>query len=151
MSDWFCGGVAYRYHRLSMCMGNDMQWITITVITDILVMICYLIIGHHWWSNAKNLPWGPAKGALLGMLLIFVFCAFCGYGGEAIRVWWPCYRLVAILKIALVAISVVYLWIVARMDVIYDLRGDAKLIRELLEKTEENDRLKEEVSRLQGL
>lgn len=70
--------------------SNHHDWIVwLTISACAAIIIGYLKIAKHWFSGIAKLKPGLAKSSLFTMMLIFVFCAVCGYAFLIFMMWFP--------------------------------------------------------------
>ena len=140
--NWFTGGERFIYKTLMHCLDHDMVTIALVVSLCLSVFIGYLIIAYRWSRAARNAPDSGASKALSDLKWIFILCAVCGYLWVILDLFWPGWRLYAIVLTALNFMTWRYVLRVEALDQIYAyLRDRDSLVRELEEKQREIDRL----------
>lgn len=140
--EWFYTGSHGPYMRGWDCIMNDAFWGWANISLCILVIIGYLIIAYHWYSNLTMLKKGLAKQSLFNMVNIFLFCGICGYFFPIIKMWYPIWKLNAIFLLILNYFTWSYALNTPRLKVVYhELHEGTKLT----EKVEQNKREKLEM------
>lgn len=107
--DWFTNYGAYQ--TLFHCMADDIFWINTLCLLSLFVTIGYTFIAHHAWCKYRQAKKkSPMANLLMSFIVIFVLCAVCGYGFNILRLFWPGYRLLAILLFFLTGVTWWFLW-----------------------------------------
>ena len=101
---WLAG--SGRYATLTQCMDGDYLWLGINAVASLCILAGYLLFAwrcHSIYRSVKEKS--ETAKAFMSLIVVFAFCAFCGYGIPAVRLFWPCYRLESILKVILLAFT----------------------------------------------
>ena len=115
---WFSGG-DNQYMNLWHCMNHDALWVTIVIVLCSAIILGYLKIAFHWYTNLKTLSRSLAKSSLFNMVNIFLFCGICGYLFPIIKFWWPIWRLYAFFLAILTFFTWRYALNTPRLKVVY--------------------------------
>ncbi len=102
--DFFSGGGAYmpRIHCIVRSDGTtDWPWITILIALSAGIVISYVRIFVFWMQAYFSEQERDRNKKLFDLAIIFLLCAFCGYGFSIVMFFWPGYRLLAIFLVAL--------------------------------------------------
>ena len=109
--DFFTGGGFYmpRTHCLTLEDGrSDWPWIATLLVLTGGVIIAYLRIFVFWMRSYFAERKQDRNHKLFQLAAIFLLCAICGYAMSMLMFVWPAYRLLAILLLALNAISWIF-------------------------------------------
>ena len=90
-------------------MNGDSFWVGITILLDLVIFSQYILIAYVGYKHLKKFKRTLVLKVFAAFVGIFIFCGICGYLAEVIRLYWPAYRLFALMKIALVAVSQIFI------------------------------------------
>lgn len=105
--DWLAGGER-RYHVLEHCMSGDTGWAWALAGLSGSLLVAYLGIAAVWWRASRAGPPNEARRLLRVMVAIFVLCGLV-HQRATISLWWPGYRLSALLLVPLNVASWLFL------------------------------------------
>lgn len=97
------------YHTLRHCLSEDMVWVIIIVLSCLGIFHNYLRIALSAHKVKKSNPHSKAAQGIYAVIMVFVVCGVTGYLFMIIRVWFPLYKLLAMLLIGLAGVSF-WLW-----------------------------------------
>lgn len=130
---WLTGG-EHQYMTTWHCMNQDAPWVLTIGVLCFTIIIGYLIIAFHWYSNLRTLKKGLAKSSLFNMVNIFLFCGICGYLFPLIKMGWPIWRLHAIFLLVLNIFTWRYALNTPKLRVVYEeLHNTGKITEQLHE------------------
>ncbi len=109
--DWFTN--FGRYMRRIDCLHTadgspDWLWISVIIACTVGVIISYLKIYHFWIKCYFGEQKQYRNPKMLQLANIFLFCAITGYALSIVMFFWPAYRLMGLLLIAVTVISQVF-------------------------------------------
>jgi len=146
---WFSGG-QNQYMDSWHCMSHDTLWVIITIILNLMIVVGYIIIAHHWSKQEKIIPDGVSKRVLNRLKYIFLYCAVCGYLFDIIRFWWPGVRLMSLLYIFLIYYTFTFIFRAGGLKIVYkDLKDSGEVKEENIKLLEHQEELEEVKSNLE--
>ncbi len=119
------------------CIMHDSFWGWLTIFLCATIIVGYLIIAYHWYSNLRTLKPGLAKTSLFNMVNIFLFCGICGYLFVPLKMWWPAWKLHAFFLIILNYFTWKYALNTPKLRVVYEEIHNAGELSEKLERQKE--------------
>lgn len=91
-----------RTHCMRLADGSpDWLWINILIALTGGVIASYLKIFVFWRRSYLEVPLRDRNTKLMDLAYVFLLCAVCGYAMSIVTVFWPAYRLLALLLVAL--------------------------------------------------
>jgi len=101
--EWLTGGDVQYMVRVD-CMREDWPTIAVVVALQLGIIVGYLLIAKRWRSYEVDNAEGErddGADALRDLRNTFVLCVLCGYVSSIVFLWWPAYRLLAFVLVAL--------------------------------------------------
>ncbi len=111
--DFLTGGGSYmpRMHCIIKKDGTtDWLWVVTLIALCAGVVAWYLRIFVFWMHAYFAEQKRDRNAKLFDLAVIFLLCAFCGYGLSIVMFFWPAYRLLAVFLIALNLASWRFCW-----------------------------------------
>lgn len=96
------GQYANRLHCMRLADGSpDWLWVAILIGLTTGVIASYLKIFVFWRRSYLEVPAPDRNTKLMDLAYVFLWCAVCGYAMSILMFFWPAYRLLGILLVAL--------------------------------------------------
>lgn len=90
INDWVTGNG--QYHTFPQCLNGDYITCAIIILLGVSIATGYIVIALAWRRISMQIKDLAAKRSMNTLMMIFIYCAFCGYLWHPIQYFWPGWR-----------------------------------------------------------